>query len=251
MKKIGKILGLCCALLLFSGCMKYNFNVVVNNDGSVDLKYLSAISKQVMSYGGSNQQSEDDFNDAKNEGFEVKKYDDGEYEGFELAKHFKSIDDLSFEGDKDVDLSMKDGKVQLFKVVNENGKKVYKASLKFSEAQNYSSQSDSYKDNDSYKELLKGMEMKFTITLPSKSTSNNATNVSEDGKTLEWDLLTFDQEKIEFEFSLSNINNNLILYIAIGAGVLLVVGVVVFIIISKNKKTPTSNETNNVDVEIV
>ena len=260
MKKIGKIMGLLLAVLLFSGCMKYNYNVTVNSDGSVDFKLLSAVSKQVLSYSGdSNSMKEEDYDDAKAAGFEVKKYDDGEYEGFELSKHFNSIDDVSYEDDTTVDLSMKDGKVKLFKVTKDDKKKTYKAKIDYSEAKGYSSQSDAYKDNDAYKEYLKGMEMKFVITLPTKATSNNATTVSEDGKTLTWDFLSFDKDAIEFEFDINeketsksgNNNNNMILYIGIGAGALVLIGVIVFIIV-KGKKNNNNNDNNDdMDIEIV
>lgn len=252
MKKIGKLLGLCCALLLFSGCMKYNYAVTVNKDGSVDFKLLSAISKQVMSYAGdSNSMKEEDFDNAKSAGFEVKKYDDGEFEGVELSKHFNSLDEISFEDDKTIDLSMKDGKVQLFKVVKDNNKKTYKASIAFSEAKGYTEQSETYAENEEYKEYLKGMEMKFIINLPTPATSNNATTVSNDGKTLEWDFLTFDKDKIEFEFSMSEkaASNNIWLYVGIGAGVVVLAGVIAFIFINKNKSKKDSN--NDINIELV
>lgn len=81
--------------------------------------------------------------------------------------------------------------------------------------------------------------MKFIVSVPYKSLSNNATTVEDDGKTLIWDLMNLkNQDTMQFEFELYNMTN---IYIAIAiSGVILLglIGLVVVIIIrsSKNKK---------------
>ena len=45
----------------------------------------------------------------------------------------------------------------------------------------------------------------FSLTLPKASISNNATTVSEDGKTLTWNLVSGNISTIEFEFEFPSI----------------------------------------------
>ena len=46
----------------------------------------------------------------------------------------------------------------------------------------------------------------FSVTLPTKAISSNASSVSEDGKTLTWDLKHGELNEVKFEFRLSNTN---------------------------------------------
>ena len=72
--------------------------------------------------------------------------------------------------------------------------------------------------------------VKYIVNLPNKAISHNATEVSEDGKTLTWDL-TQSLDTISYEFAFSN---NTVMYIIIG--VLVVCAVVAFVLLNKKKK---------------
>ena len=85
---------------------------------------------------------------------------------------------------------------------------------------------------------MSGGYMKVVISLPIKPSANNATSVSDDGKTLTWDLLS--ESNIHLEFSLINIG------MIIGLCVLalaVVAAVVVIIIIKKGKKNTVEVST--------
>ena len=237
MKKIGKIMGLLLVTLLFSGCMKYDIDMTINSDKSMDFKFITAYSKQLLAYasedgGETSILNESDLDAVKKEGYEVSKYNDDTFEGFEIKKHFASIDEVSSEEDVSADLSMEKSSDKLFKVTKGFFKDTYKATFKFSEAKEYSAQSEAYQDSDEYSSLLSGMEMKFTLNLPNKAVSNNATTVLSDGKKLEWDLLSFDKDAIEFEFEVVNTSNVLLVVIP----VIVVVAAIVAVVIVMNKK---------------
>ena len=87
--------------------------------------------------------------------------------------------------------------------------------------------------------LTSEMESTYTVKLPYGADSNNATSVSEDGKTLTWNLMTDTNKDIEYTFSIYNIKN-----IAIIAGGALVLIIIIIVLISKKgKKKTASSET--------
>lgn len=53
----------------------------------------------------------------------------------------------------------------------------------------------------SYQQMGAAFELKFVLELPSKPISHNATDVSSDGKTLTWDLLTAKDIEVEFKLA--------------------------------------------------
>ena len=77
------------------------------------------------------------------------------------------------------------------------------------------------------------MEFTYKVVLPVKAGNNNATKVSEDGKTLTWNLATDKASQIEFTFSLLNLTNVLIV---VGVALLVVIGIVVALVVMKKKK---------------
>lgn len=81
-------------------------------------------------------------------------------------------------------------------------------------------------------QLMSIFDLKFSVTLPSEAISNNATEVSEDKKTLTWDLTK--TEDIEFSFKATNSIMN---YILIGGGIVLALAIIIIIVVvSRNNK---------------
>ena len=95
-----------------------------------------------------------------------------------------------------------------------------------------------------------------SVNLPYKAVSSNATQKSNDDKTLTWDLTTLkENENIKFEFYIYNMTN-----ILIGIGVIVVILIIVILLIVKSKKSKkdktepinnveNNNEINNVQVQ--
>ena len=84
--------------------------------------------------------------------------------------------------------------------------------------------------------------MKVKINLPSKAVENNATHVSEDGRSYEWDLLNFDDpDGIHLEYKLGDMKA-VIAGIAILAALIAVVTIIVVILKKKKKAKAESNE---------
>ena len=88
-------------------------------------------------------------------------------------------------------------------------------------------------DSALLEQYMSNMDMKFTVKLPYKAISNNATSVNNDGKDLTWDLTkSKDIKNIEFAFTLYN-TTNIIILVVVGV---VIIGGVVFFIVNKKKK---------------
>lgn len=100
--------------------------------------------------------------------------------------------------------------------------------------------------------LAAEMEFSFTVNLPEKPLTNNATNITGDGKTLIWSITSNQMSNIEFSFELKNMTNYYILYGGIAAAVIIVI-IIIISIIKKGKKgkdlIPAQNEPIHADYD--
>lgn len=96
------------------------------------------------------------------------------------------------------------------------------------------------------------MEFNYVVNLPEKALTNNATNVSNDGKTLTWSLMQSQISNIEFSFELKNMTNYYILYGGIAAAVIIVI-IIIISLVKKGKKgkevVPAQNEPIHADYD--
>ena len=85
----------------------------------------------------------------------------------------------------------------------------------------------------------------FVVKLPSKNLSNNATNTTDGGKVLTWDLLDDQMENVEyFEFSFNKPNTlRIIIASVLGAIIIfLVISIIISLIINRNNKPEKDDE---------
>ncbi len=155
MKKVKYLLLLCLFAIMSTGCIKYNANMEIKKDKSMDFSIIYALDSSV--FGEDKKIQEADLEELKKSGFTVEKYSEGTMEGFKMLKHFKNIDEVSSEKDTEYDLSgMMENKADnnyMFKVEKGFLKNTYYAKFKFD-----SSSSDLGNDNsvatDENEELL-------------------------------------------------------------------------------------------------
>ncbi len=91
-------------------------------------------------------------------------------------------------------------------------------------------------------ELASTMDMKFSVNLPYKALSHNASKTENDGKTLTWDLMDTKKDTIQFEFELYNMTN---IYIAAGIGAFILLLLIIIIISSIRRKHKKANSIND------
>ena len=279
MKKIKFLLLVCLLGILSTGCVKFNANMNIKKDKSMDFTIIYALDKSV--FGDQASIKESDLEEVKKSGFTVSKYSDGNMEGFTMTKKINNIDEVSTETDAEYNLSglMAEGESKyLFKVVKGTNKNTYYAKFKcdandsglnMNEGEDEKLElPDETEDNDGalldetnenpfegmdLSKLTANMDLSFNVTLPNSAISNNATSTEDNNKKLTWKLSSTNAQAIEFAFELDNNggSNDMILYIGIGVIALLVIVVIVLMLSKKKGNTSTvapvvnNNETSS------
>ena len=295
MKKIRNLVMLLVVTLLLTGCVKYNVNMDIKKDKSMDFKIVYALDTSTL--GEKANFSDEDLKKMKEQGFEVSEYSDGTMKGVTLTKKIKNIDDVSSADGTEYSLSgiLNNGNSKMFKVKKGLFKNKYIAKFDFdssdsglsNENNTFTEEDDREEDattdleddentidqeekdddvdsdddtevadinignninSEDYSKMMKNMDLSFTVTLPYKAISNNATTVKNDGKELVWNLASINNKKsIEFEFELDRFQiAPIIIVIASILGSLFVIALIVTIIMAvqggkkKNKPVTTT-----------
>lgn len=242
MKKVLSLVAIIAILLLvLTGCVQVNYEVSLNENGSADVLFIYGFEKETLEQLGTtaDDMTKDMEENSSQDGYAIEKYEDEEIAGFKANKHFDDAAEISLVevfGEENVTES-EGGRIKIEK----NG-----SSTLFSQ----NAEIDLSKMDETTASM---MAVKYTIKLPVKATSNNATTVSEDGKSLTWELKAGEVNKIEFEakkgasgiLGLSDGKGPNIIMIC---GIALVVIVVVVILAKKgktNKEEKTEEDSKN------
>ena len=283
-RKVLRVLTLLCLVVMATGCVKYNATIEIKEDKSMNFDIIYAFNIRV--FGSSELLSEEERNNIEENGFEVADYEEDTMKGFTISKKFSNIDNVSSDKKVEYDLgSIFEGKQTeeyFFQIKKSKEKNIYTAIIKFdSEGSSLNDSEmagvkDTIEDNQEFQDSLvipgddlieqpedeeddddlsidysdlMNFDLKFVVKLPNAAISNNATNVSEDGKTLEWELTTEEASSIEFSFEIMNENNSSISdgvkIIIIGILVVVVI-VIVIVVLRKNKKGNGGNKVTDV-----
>lgn len=230
-------------VLLLSGCMKYNINMSIDENKDVTISAIVAMDKSMTQGLESGESTDDeDVKALKEKGYTYEKYSTDEWDGAKLTKKVGNLDEISttdpitVELDKLFDEKTKDFKYY-FQKKESGSKTTYIGNFKIDASEG--SDSTSSETDEMTKSLMSSMDLKYVVTLPVKSDSNNATKVSKDGKTLTWDLTYGKVSDIKYEFSLNESGNKkqTILIVAGAAVAVVAVAVTVVVINSKKKES--------------
>lgn len=276
MKHLRRILALIMVVALMAGCtMKENVSMKIAEDGNIKITVLAAMDDEMIdgmlsmsSMGGESSSEQKTYTDAERwaylegdnssldvpeEGWTSEKYDKDGFKGYTATKDYGNIEKVS--------AASADKRVNIFEESSEEGKSsdMFKGTLFIKDGNKYKSNmtidlGESSSQMSSYESYGAAFDMKLVIELPSKAISNNATEVSSDGKTLTYDLLK--SKDIEFEFELGesksdkksdkeeSSDSNILLFVIIGIVALLVVVVIVVVIVSSSKKKAAVQQPN-------
>ena len=180
-------------LVCLSGCIRTSTTLTISASGKVDISSLFAVSQEFDQTGASDQFQWDDSKETyEKKGFAYDTYADEKngFTGYTITKKDVDLEDLSCE----------DGKADLQaafegKIFTVNGRHV---SMRFTPF------TDMDEDTASSLSMLGYADgyMRYQVTFPVKPTNHNATSVSDDGKTLTWNLTKFGPgEEIYAEFN--------------------------------------------------
>ena len=264
MKKSLYILTIFIVTICLSGCVKYNANMEIKKDKSMDFSIVYAMDTQY--FGDQEVLTEENRKELEEEGFKVTDYQEDTMKGFTLTKSIKNIDELSTTENTDYSLSNIEEDKEMFKVEKGFFKNKYIANFKFDtedsaiteEETSDGTITDGYSDGtieenpDSYSDFpmdstegyndssmddfsnmaTSNLDLSLNVTLPYQAISNNATKTENDNKTLSWDLTSSEIETINFEFELYNMTN---IYLTIG-GIALLIIIIIVVTVTKHKK---------------
>ena len=224
-------------MFLCTGCVKFNANMDIKKDKSMDFTIIYALDSTY--FGNKESVNQKNQKELEKKGYKVEKYTKEKMKGVKIIKNFKNIDEIS--SDKKVNYSLSgltEGKNKdeyVFKVKKGFFKNHYIAKFDFNMGD--SSVSNGSSNINSY---LSSMDLSYNVTLPYKAIKNNATKANKDKTKLSWDLTKNSKDKIEYEFELYNTTNIVIFSVIC----ILLVGGLTFgiIMLVKNKKKNTKKE---------
>ncbi len=232
MKKIFLLITLVTAIIL-SGCAKGEVTLEISRWGAADLS-CKLVSVPVIS--GALNSFKDDF---KQDGYIITDAKDGDMVGFLAQKHYNHLQDIkdskvleTFRFSK-IQAAAKEARKQKPQTPPSTGQ----APVQNSQGSGVSdkqetpkplaivqsgwlmdtvavhtgldlasdkAKSGSFDEQFIMKNILKEVSLKFILKLPTKTDSNNATNVSADGQTLTWVLPMGDNTPIDMTFTYVN-----------------------------------------------
>lgn len=223
-KTIGLIVLLLFTLVTLSGCAQVNYEIEINKNGTGTIFCSYEISKKELGEKAALLQGAAESMKGKVEenGYIVELYEDDDVKGF---KGSKKLNDIT----KDFSLE------EVFEVFENFGKKY----VEDTEENGIKIEKTLFKTKYSQKAVVDltdigtEIDMEYSMKLPAKSRTNNATKVSEDGKTLTWEIKVGETNNIEFVSE----QINLLPIIVIGIVVIAIVAITVIIILKKKHTT--------------
>ena len=215
------------AVFMTTGCMRMSTDITFKNNGKCDLSMtVAALSTDDSSEDSTEAEiDEEEKEKYEKEGWTYTAYNQDGYTGYVVSKEDIDIDKLASEMNSgesdDYDIN-----ADSF-IITKDGSR-YNLNWAIGDSED-SADMDSYasyiSSNDGY--------VRVVMTFPQKPISHNATSVSDDGKTLTWDLVTC-KDDINVEFKLGGFNPLWIILILVFVAVL--AGVLVLVIVLGKKK---------------
>ncbi|WMT18588.1 LptM family lipoprotein [Parageobacillus toebii] len=230
MKKLLSLFVLILSIGLLSGCVKGVFHVKVNKDGSADLNYDLGFESTLLGFASSDGQNpiEEIRKQAEEQGFTVANYKENGYTGIRAKKHVDKLNDVPI----------------FYTMVNSKDEKPVKIEKDFFSTRYVLDTQLDLSDMamDSTEEMsninnavLNQMDLKFLLDLPVKAKNHNASDVKNDGQTLEWQLIPGDKNKIYMEAVVPNITN---IILSIVGGLIIFAGIL-FLALKKKHDSVT------------
>ncbi len=260
LKKLFLIVSVCALItVIFTGCVKYNMGIVINTDNSADFKidFLinSSLSPLPKSAYGANVYLDEAKKNAEKEGFKVTSKTEGDMKGYVFTKHFNNLNDLSKSifNNGQMKSTFKNGKTnnEIFTVKKGFLQDTYTLNIDMNlgniggNSGTSGSSSDPYGSSsflEGYQEKIASlMDFRFKVTVPYTVVSQNATTVSNNGKTLEWKLKYGGENKISAVF---NMYTNMALIVLI-AGIVIVLVILIVLLMMLRRKMKRSRALRN------
>lgn len=239
MKKI-KFLFMFMLLFIVTGCIKFDANMSINMDKSMDYSITLAFDKSLVKT-DDEILTKEQLNMMEQNGFKISNYSIENMDGFVLTKKIQNIDQVSSENIVLYDLSgMFSGKREseyLFKIEKGLLRNYYKAQIKIDP-----NDSGININDENYNSNIKP-NLTFKVKLPYGFIKNNANKVND--KELIWNLSIDNKDNIEFEFYMYNIDTFIIIFV-----IILTIILIILVIFKKQSNKKKQIVENNTTIEI-
>lgn len=210
MKKNKFILMLCVLTFMLTGCVKYNANMNINKDKSMDFSMIYALDTSLFE--DQELLSDEDKQKLESQGFTITDYSEGTMKGYTLTKKISNIDYVSTTSNASYDLSgLLDSNATnsyIFKVTKGLLKNTYTANFTF-DASESDINSDSTDTTDNLNDLFSNDEEEETILSEEKQeeTNQEETNQEETNSNGNIDFSDMDLSSLTSNLDLSfNVN---------------------------------------------
>lgn len=182
MKKNKFILMLCVLTFMLTGCVKYNANMNINKDKSMDFSMIYAL--DISLFEDQELLSDEDKQKLESQGFTIADYSEGTMKGYTLTKKISNIDYVSTTSNASYDLSgLLDSNATnsyIFKVTKGLLKNTYTANFTF-DASESDINSDSTDTTDNLNDLFSNDEEEETILSEEKQEETNQEETNSNG----------------------------------------------------------------------
>lgn len=229
-------------LFTLTGCAAVDYEITVNSDGSANINYILGYNKQFFNNMGVNPEDmeEDSFvnfkKEAEESGYHVEEYSDDNILGFKATKQINNVqEEFSLKEAFGEENIKNDNKFVIEKTFL-NTKYLLDLDIDLTEISSNSEGMQAQYINS----FMNQTKMTMRINLPGKILTSNATTISENGKTVEWNLIPGQVNKISLEATQINIVSILLI---VGI-VIVLIAIIIFAIVKKKSKND-----KNVDKE--
>ena len=242
MKKLKKILLILIMIFSLTGCAQYQTEMQIAKNKAMAYSTAIILDSQVLDVSQIFTQS--NLKQLQKKGYQVQSIQEGTYSGIAYAKEVKNIDKISSKEETTYDLlalvkSIIYGEEYtepaMFQIKKGLFKNTYIANFKFDYPDFVGQTVEDTQENTEEGTEDEEEYAHFSLTLPGKPKSHNATETDETGTQLSWTLSIKKANEIKFEFEIYNKVN---IYLTIGISVILLIIIVTIIrkIIAKKKE---------------
>lgn len=226
MRKI-KYLIIVIVVMLITGCTNYDMSMKINKNKSMEFT-LTILSDD-------NSEIEEEFLNYKNvleqHNYSIERYNTNNKHGVIITKFFDYIDDVS-KAKKDEEFNL----LYMYNNDYESESKMFYVEKKFTSNRYIA---NFYIDLSNLDIDLSNAEIKYSVEFPDEPESSNTNLMSEDRKTLSWNIKSLGKTEIDYVFVLNNYD-----YIYYIAAFLIVIYLLVSIVNALLRK---SGDNNNDD----
>ena len=208
MKKIRKYFMLLLIIFL-TGCSSYDMSMKIGKDKTMDYSVTVLSNSPNSEFANSVAKYKEKL---EKYGYSVDEYNQENKYGMIITKHYDDIDDISL-GKRDEEFNL------LYFYDNEYDENIEKQMFnvdKKLDTNRYAA--NFYVDLSNLNIDLNNATVTFNLSLPEGNFSNNANNVSDDGKTLTWNITSSGKTEIDFVFELRSYE-----YLYYGIGVIIII----------------------------